>query len=114
MNLDCFDEPAPSTLTTRRPQGPYLGRRSLPPVNSFGSQHVLPTYPSSTLRYYYPAYHHPSNSAHILPSHQVFQYQYPLPSASQSHIPSLRHTPSAPNINNAHIDLASHSPIPDQ
>ena len=103
MNLACFDDPGPSTPTSR-PQGTHPGRRSLPPANSLGSQHVIPSdsYPSSTLRYYYPAPHHPPNYTHISSPSQNFQSHFPLPSASQSHVPSLRRTPSAPVPDNLH------------
>ena len=43
---------------------------------------------------------------HILTSPQNFQSNFSLPSASQSHIPSLRRTPSVPvtdNVHTAHI-----------
>ena len=105
MNLDCFNEPGPSTRASpSRPQGIHPGRRSLPPANSLGSQHVLPyeSYPSSTLHHYYPVPLHPPNYAHISTSPQIFQSQFPLPSASQSHIPSLRRTPSVPVTDNIH------------
>ena len=115
MNLACFNDPDPSPSTSR-PQGIHPGRRSLPPANSLGSQYVLPSdsYPSSTLHYYYPAPQRPPNYAHILPSASNFQSHFPLPSASQSHIPSLRRTPSVPVPDNIHIAHVPSSPFIDQ
>ena len=86
----------------------------MPPANSFGPQHVLPyeSYPSSTLHYYYPRPHHPPNYAHISSPLQTFQPHLPLPSASQSHIPSLRRTTSVPVPDNIHTaPFPPHSPF---
>ena len=79
------------------------GRRSLPPAVGRGPHHVFHTYPSSTLHHYYPPSQNVPNYAHISPSFQPVPSYHPvmgnpsnmpLPSASQSHIPSLRRTPS--------------------
>ena len=83
------------------------GRRSLPPAVASGSQHVFHTYPSSTLHTYYNPAQNVANYAHISSSFQpvhsfspslgnptYISNTMPLPSASQSHIPSLRRTPS--------------------
>ena len=115
MNLDCFQDPGPLTPASQ-PQGIHPGRRSLPPANSLGLQHVVPydSYSSSTLHYYYPAPHHPPNYAHISSLSQNFQPHLPLPSASQSHIPSLRRTPSFPVTDNIHTAHAPTSPFPHQ
>lgn len=123
MNLLDDDTPPP-TLTARN-QAPISasGRRSLPPATAFDSQHALPSYPSSTLQHYYPSPHHVANYAHIFPPYQPFQphssvindpSQMPLPSASQSHIPSLRHSPSSHSLNNIHIQNASAPPLVDR
>lgn len=74
----------------------------------------MPSYLLSTLKYYYPAPNHPPNYAHISTLSPSFQNQYPLPSASQSHIPLLRHTPSVPPVNNVHIAHVPTSPFFDQ
>ena len=118
MNLDCFNDPEGPELSTStsRPQGSHPGRHSLPPANSLGLQHVMPSdsYSLSALHYYYPAPHHPPNYTHILSSSQEFQPQFPLPSASQSHIPSLRRTPSVPVNDNLRIAHAPTHSFPDQ
>ena len=114
--------PIRSPISTIRPQGPPLGRRSLPPANVFGPQHVLPTYPSSTLHCYYPSSHPAANYAHISApmtsshSHPLSGdlHQFPLPSASQSHIPSLRRTPSVSPLQNTRTQNFSPSPAFDQ
>ena len=116
------DNDFPPTTSTFRPQGPHSGHRSLPPANVIGPQHVLPSYPSSTLQYYYPSPYHAANYTHISssipPSHPYpitsndFVHA-PLPSASQSHIPSLRHTPSVPPFKNIHTQPAASSPVLD-
>ena len=105
------------SLPASHSQGPHSGRRSLPPAN-LGSQHVLPSYPSSTLRHYFPSPYYPVNYAHILPSSQHFSShpsdtfaQGPLPSASQAHIPSLRESPLTNPLDNIHIPIAPHSPF---
>ena len=95
---------APLSPPTVRAQALHSGCCSLPPANVIGSHHTLPSYPSSMLQYYYPFPHYNANYAHIsssshpFPSHPsdtVESAHIPLPSASQSHVPSLRHTPSA-------------------
>jgi hypothetical protein len=111
--------PPPSTF---RIQTAHPGRRSLPPSNAPGPQHVMPTYPSSTLQYYYPPYQHSANYTHISPLHQPYDQLHDtvtpnpmlLPSVSQSHLPSLRHTPTDPiakDTDNQHIQ---NSPFTDQ
>ena len=121
--MDSDNDPVPPSLSTVRPQGPHPGRRSLLPANVFGPQHVLPSYPSSTLQYYYPFPHHAANYVHIsapMPtshSHPPLSGDFvplPLPSASQSHIPSLRRTPSVSPIQNIHTQPFAPSPVFDQ
>ena len=56
----------------------------------------------------------PPNYTHILTPTQNFQSHLPLPSASQSHVPSLRCTPSVPVPDNLHIAHAPSSPFIDQ
>ena len=103
------DNDLPPPISTSRPQGHHSGRRSLPPANVLGSQHVFPSYPSSTLHYYYPSSNNTAHYAHIsTPLSTSYPHpplsgdfvQLPLPSASQSHIPSLRCTPSAASFEN--------------
>ena len=115
--------PIRSPISMIHPQGPPLGRRSLPPANVFGPQHVLPTYPSSTLHCYYPSSHPATNYAHIsapMPSSHSHPPlsgdfpQFPLPSASQLHIPSLRHTPSVFPLQNTRTQNFPPSPAFDQ
>jgi hypothetical protein len=85
------------------------GRRSLPPVINPGPSHALPSYPSSALGRYYPSSSSPiPNSAHILTRNRTspLHSSFPLPSASQSHLPSLRRTPSVSpqfQYNNQHV-----------
>ena len=111
--------PVRSPISTIHPQGSPLGRRSLPPANIYGPQHVLPTYPSSTLHCYYPSSHPAANYAHISApmssshSHPPFSgdsSQFPLSSASQSHIPSLRCTPSVSPFRSTHTQHFPPSP----
>ena len=64
MNLNASNELPPSS-STMRPQGPHSGRRLLSPANAIGSHHVLPSYPSSTLQYYYPLSQYPVTCSHI-------------------------------------------------
>ena len=59
------DNDLPPLISTSRPQGHHSGRRSLPPANVLGSQHVFPSYPSSTLHYYYPSSNNTAHYAHI-------------------------------------------------
>ena len=112
----------PPSVSTVRPQPPSSGRCSLPPTSVPGPQHVLPSYPSSTLQFYYPTSSHVANYAHISSSSQNPHPNYPvtndfghlpLPSVSQSHIPSLRHTPSDPTSSNANIHHSLKSPSND-
>jgi hypothetical protein len=104
----------PLSISAIRAQATHSGCRSLPPANAFGTQHVLPSYPSSMLHYYRLPSHHVANYAHIPTS--TFQQPFsshrpadggafgPLPSVSQSHLPSIRCTPSSGT---------SHAEIPD-
>ena len=116
--MDSHNE-LPSSVSTTRPQGSRSGHRSLPPTgaNVLGPQHVLPSYLSSTLQFYYPPSFDAANYAHIPPSFPTLHSHPPvsgdfahvLPSASQSYILSLRQTPSIPSAEN--IDT-SHAPVP--
>ena len=85
----------------------------MPTANSLGSNHVLPSYPSSTLQYYYPSPRHAANYAHISPVFHppapVDIGHLPLPSASQSHVPSLRRSPSLSSPENARLEHGSTS-----
>ena len=107
------DHEIPPPTSTARTQG-HPGRHSLPPTNAFGPHQAYASYPSSTLQYYYPSPLHAANYAHISTSHQNFQpyssvpidNQILLPSASQSHIPSLRRTPSTSPLDNVNIPQA--------
>jgi hypothetical protein len=112
------------SVSTVHPRGNPHDGGLLPASNALGPQHALPTYPSSTLQYYYPSSYHATNyTMHIVPIPTPFPShtsvpnnftQMPLPSASQSHIPSLRHTPSfsSPEIINVPRTFAS--PLLDQ
>ena len=98
----------------------------LPAANALGPQHALPTYPSSTLQYYYSSPYHPTNHMHItpfpnhssshapIPNNFTSSTQIPLPSASQSHIPSLRQTPSFPSPEIIRAQPTPMSPFPNQ
>ena len=103
-------------------QNPASGRRSLPPSTSrefHGPQtdYALPSYPSSTIHYYYPHSHAPYGSLPIRPSSSHLPYGGVtealaiLPSVSQSRVPSLRHTPSvhsaSPALNLDNLDTRS-------
>ena len=115
MNLNASNELPPSSSMTR-PQGPHSGRQLLPPANVIGSRHVLPSYPSSTLQYYYPLSQYPFTHLHISSPFQPIHGQptimeHPvqtlLPSASQSHVPSIRRTPSSSPFENIRIQPVS-------
>ena len=106
--MDAYNN-SPSTT------GPLRGgRQSLPPISATGPQHVMSSYPSSTLQYYYPSSNHAANLAHIstsqahVPVLENFTHA-PLPSASQSHIPSVRRTPT---VSPTHNIQTSHIPNP--
>jgi hypothetical protein len=97
----------------------HRDRHFLSPTNALGPHNVVPSYPSSTLHCYYPLPHHAANYAHISPSqtyhsHSHTEGRLPLPSASQSHIPSLRHTPSIPSSENIRIKHVPVSSSPGQ
>ena len=116
--------PPPST-SDRVSRTSQSGQRSTPPRNVLVPPTVsFPNYPSSTLNNYYrnptPFHHNVQNNAHIFaPALSEFYDTNVLPpSASQTHVPSIRRTPSTPlrpisstrslpNHNN-HI---SHSPV---
>ena len=68
--MDLNYEPPPSALTIR-PQPPSSGRHSLPPAGVPGPQHDLPSYPSSTLQYYFPSPSHVANYAHTVPFRSI-------------------------------------------
>src|SRR6202522_2032670 len=103
----------PPSTSFDHDQPPHLDRRSLPPANAPGTQHVLSSYPSSTMHYYYPSSHHVANYTHISTFPQPFSSNPPvkeefgpLPSVSQLHLPSIRRTPSGPcpgNVDILHI-----------
>ena len=121
MNLDYVDNVVPPSIPPVRAQTSHSGCRSNshPSASAVGPQHVLPSYPSSTLQNYYPHDVNFSNYAHISTSQQPFSYapvmtdlvHPPLPSASQSHLPSLRHTPSVPSAEHIHTQRSSASPL---
>src|SRR6202522_627807 len=118
--MDSNNDVPPST-SFDRDRAPHLDRRSLPPADAHGTQHVLPTYPSSTMHYYYPSSHHVGNYVHISAFPQPFSSNPPvggdfgpLPSVSQSHPPSIRRTPSVPVSGNIDVLYASTSPYYDQ
>jgi Reverse transcriptase (RNA-dependent DNA polymerase) len=78
------------------------GRSSAPPANTLAPPIVsLPTYPSSTLNNYFHQsnsfIHHDQNNAHTFaPAFSNFYDPNILPpSASQSHVPTIRRTPSS-------------------
>ena len=91
--------PPPSESPLHHEQQFLSGRRSLPPSGSreFQGPLTLPSYPSSTIHYYYPQPHAPYGSlppSASNPPHGGAFAGAVLPSASQSRVPSLRHTPS--------------------
>src|ERR1700678_3341839 len=112
-----------SSTSMAHPQPLPSNQHYRPPTNVHGPHESLPSYPSSTLQYYCPSSYHSTNAAHIPSFHHHFPVQshdlndighMPLPSASQSHVPSLRRTPSVPfadNINDHHVPV---SPFVDQ
>ena len=112
--MDSNDDRLPSLpLPMHSVPSYHSGRRSLPPL---AVSAALPTYPSSTLHFYYPSSHQVANYASIPPvTLQPFTSQawspdggVPgiFPSISQSRVPSLRRTPSS------HSDLAKVDPFP--
>src|SRR5271168_4701680 len=117
MNPDS-DTALPSPYVPRD-QAAHSGRRSLPPA-FVGPHHAFPSYPSSTLQYYFPPPHHVASYAHILSSPHADSLRHPdvgnfphipLPSASQSHLPSLRCSPSFHSTDNVHIQNVPGSPF---
>src|ERR1700678_2008231 len=119
LDPDC-DAALPSSSWPHA-QVPHSGRRSMPPAAS-GPCHAVPSYPSSTLQYYLPSPHHVANYAHIPASVHASHSQHPdsggfahtpLPSASQSHIPSLRCSPSFYSSENVRAPEAPVSPLCD-
>jgi hypothetical protein len=121
--MDYPDNEIPPSISTIRPQPPPLsGRRSLP-ANVLGPHESLPSYPSSTIHYYYPSPQNIANYAHTSTfppsfpshSHDLGHFgQMPLPSASQSHIPSLRRTPSVTHSEHIDNQRVPNSPFLDQ
>src|ERR1700678_1685216 len=110
-------------IPTTRPRSLPSDQCSRPQPITQGPHRVLPTYPSSTLQFYYPHSPYVTNAAHISTFPQPFPVQFhdpgnfghmPLPSASQSHVPSLRHTPSVSPLNNINFHCISQSPFYDQ
>ena len=136
--MDSKDDRLPSSSGFHQQYVPsyHSGRRSLLPLTANDPRHALPSYPSSTLQYYYPNPHHESpqvafysqfppvpHSSHPSLSHPAHGgASGVLPSVSQNFIPSLHGTPSFPshlNLDNIadssshHLDnppSASHSP----
>ena len=123
MNLDSHtpeSPPPPSERFERNLQNLPSGHRSLPPSGSREfqgpqSDYPLPSYPSSTIHYYYPHSHAPYGSSSMNPpssdppSGGAFAV---LPSVSQSRVPSLRRTPSVhSNYSPSQKQLASCSPF---
>ena len=102
-------------------QNPASGRCSLLPSSSrefHGPQpdYALPSYPSSTIHYYYPHSHASAPSSSHLPYGGVTEALAILPSISQSRVPSLRHTPSIHSVSPAHDldNLDTRSPLLDK
>lgn len=110
--MDSKDDrmPAPSGFPMQYVPSYHSGHRSLPPLSAIDPHHALPTYPSSTLQFYYPS--SPSQQV-ALYSHLPPHFSHPfssnlthggasglLPSVSRSHVPSLHHTPSSSPIQN--------------
>src|SRR5882757_10568473 len=102
-----------TTSTSRVSESQTVNNRTAPPDCPMPPPDMpLPSYPSSTIQHYYPdpslhdnpthisndPTHISNDPTHIYTSPFPFPYQnIPLPSASQSHIPSLRGTPT-PNL----------------
>ena len=96
----------PSTSTSNNPQIRSITQVHLPNYSGIHgstgqwSPLVLPVmhfspYPSSTLHRYYPSPPSVQNFVHITSPPLLFSpVQYPLPSASQTHLPTLRGTPT--------------------
>ena len=110
-------------IPTTRPRSLPSDQCSRPQPIAPGPHRVLPTYPSSTLQFYYPHSPYVTNAAHISTFPQPFPVQFhdpgnfghmPLPSASQSHVPSLRHTPSVSPLDNINFHRMSQSPFYDR
>src|SRR5882757_3423259 len=104
-----------TTTSTSRVSGSQTVNRTAPPDCPMPPPDMpLPSYPSSTIQHYYPdpSFHnnptHISNDpTHISTSPFPFPYQnILLPSASQSHVPSLRGTP-APTLEPLKFPLPS-------
>jgi hypothetical protein len=108
--MDSKDDRLPSSSGFPQQYVPsyHSGRRSLPPLTATDPHHALPSYPSSTLQYYYPNPHHePPQVAFYSQFSPVPHSSYPslshpahggasgvLPSVSQNLVPSLRASPS--------------------
>ena len=114
-----MDPDLPPSTSTICPQLLSSGCRSLPPANITGPHECLPSYPSSMM-HYYPSSQNVANTVHIatyspnLPHALDDSSQMPLPSASQSHIPSLICTPSVPLDVDVDNQCLSSSPYFDQ
>jgi hypothetical protein len=117
MNLNYPPPEFPPQPSVRYEQDLSSGRRSLPPSGSREFQgpqpdYALPSYPSSTIHYYYPHTHAPYGPLSEPPvplsqSHPPHGGAFAvLPSASQSRVPSLRRTPSV------HSDYSDPRPTP--
>lgn len=99
--MDSKDNPMPpsSGFPLHYVPSYHSGRRSLPPLGAIDPRHPLPSYPSSTLQYYYPSPHHAALYSQ-LPLAPHFSHPFHtspvyggasgvLPSVSQSHVPSI-------------------------
>ena len=94
------------------------GQRSTPTRNALAPPTVsFPNYPSSTLNNYYrnptPFHHNIQNNVHIFApaSSEFYDTNVLPPSASQTRISSIRHTPSIPD----HLPISPlifHPPLP--
>jgi hypothetical protein len=117
MNLNNDIPPSISPVQTFHRDS---GRRSLPPFSTTDPRHALPTYPSSTLQYYYPSSRYIANYAHTpnffqpISSHPHGGASGLLPSVSQSHVPSLRRTPSVHESETVPAPVFLTSPLLDQ
>ena len=115
--MDPDNDTSPPFMPTSYMQPSQSGRRSLPPVlgNALGPPHALSTYPSSAMHQYYRSIASPIlNYAHI----STHAPNFPLPSVSQSHLPSIRHTPSTASFSQAQSVIQNvmptHGPSPNQ
>jgi hypothetical protein len=100
-----------------RDQPTHPGRRSLSPHDALGPQHVFSSYPSSAMNPYFPSSQNVPNYTHISTVFPPFSPFPPaggeaglLPSVSQSHVPSIRRTPSVPQFDNPDLQHSFSSP----